>query len=123
MHTSLFKWNAGSLLAFGGLTIIAVASTLSIAAASAGFCAGEVAEFRGSLPHDKNGEPAFVGTAPQTIGAQLGHQPTRESVEHAKKQAQIRIAGFLAQAEALDAEGKRSECRDAFAKAKRSILD
>lgn len=73
--------------------------------------------------HDKNGEPTFGGTAPQTIGAQLGHQPTRESVERTKKQTQIRIAAILTQAEALDSEGKRSECKDALAKAKRSILD
>src|ERR1700719_1858465 len=67
---------------------------------------------------DKNGEPTFVGTAPQSIAAQLEHQPTRESVEHAKKQAQAQILMVVTQAEALDSEGKKSECRNALAKAK-----
>ncbi len=102
---------------YGALGIIAMASTLHIAAASAGPCAREIAEFRSSLPPEKHGEPTFVGTAPQAIGAQLGRQPTRESVERAMKQAQAQIVAVLAQAEALDSEGKRSECRVAIAKA------
>ena len=102
----------------GALGIIALASTLCIATASAGPCAGEIADFRNSLSRDKNGEPTFVGTAPQSIAAQLEHQPTHESVEHAKKQAQAQILMVVTQAEALDSEGKKSECRNALAKAK-----
>jgi hypothetical protein len=60
--------------------------------------------------------PSF--TAPQSIAAQLEHQPTHESVEHAKKQAQAQILMVVTQAEALDSEGKKSECRNALAKAK-----
>ena len=103
---------------YGALGIIALASTLCIATASAGPCAGEIADFRSSLSRDKNGEPTFIGTAPQSIGAQLEHQPTRESVEHAKKQAQAQILMVVTQAEALDSAGKQSECRNALAKAK-----
>jgi hypothetical protein len=65
-----------------------------------------------------NGEPTFIGTAPQSIGAQLEHRPTRESLEHAKKQAQAQILMVVTQVEALDSEGKQSECRNALAKAK-----
>jgi hypothetical protein len=104
--------------AYGALGIIAIALTLRIATASAGPCSGEIADFRSSLSRDENGEPAFIGTAPQSIGAQLEHQPTRESVEHAKKQAQAQILMVVTQAEALDSEGKKSECRNALAKAK-----
>jgi hypothetical protein len=103
---------------YGALGIIALASTLCIATASAGPCAGEIADFRSSLSRDKNGEPTFIGTAPQSISAQLEHQPTRESVEHAKKQAQVQILMVVTQAEALDSEGKKSECTNALAKAK-----
>jgi hypothetical protein len=74
--------------------------------------------FRSSLSRDENGEPTFIGTAPQSIAAQLEHQPTRESVERAKKQAQTQILMVVTQAEALDSEGKKSECRNALAKAK-----
>jgi hypothetical protein len=104
--------------AYGALGIFAIASTLHIAIASAGPCGREIADFRGSLSQGKNGEPTFVGTAPQSIGAQLEHQPTRESVEHARKQAQAQILLVVTQAEALDSEGKQSECRNALAKAK-----
>jgi hypothetical protein len=78
----------------------------------------EIADFRNSPSRDKNGEPTFVGTAPQSIAAQLEHQPTRESVDHAKKQAQAQILIVVTQAEALDSEGKKSECRNALTKAK-----
>ncbi len=103
---------------YGALGIIAIASTLRIATASAGPCAGEIADFRSSLSRDKNGEPTFIGTAPQSIGAQLAHQPTRQSVERAKKQAQAQILTVVTQAEVLDSEGKQSECRNALTKAK-----
>jgi cyanate permease len=103
---------------WGALAIIAIASTLRIAAASAGPCAGEIADFRSSLSRDKNGDLTFVPAAPQTIGAQLAHQPTRQSVERAKKQAQAQLLTVVAQAEALDSEGKQGECRNALAKAK-----
>jgi hypothetical protein len=106
------------VLKYGALGIITIASTLHIATAIAGPCAREITDFRSSLPHSKNGEATFVGTAPQSIDAQLEHQPTRESVERAKKQAQALIMTVLAQAEALDSEGKRTECRDAIAKAR-----
>jgi hypothetical protein len=110
MRCAIPKW--------GALGIVAIALALSIATASAGPCAGEIAEFQNALPRDKNGDPTFVGTAPQSIDAQLEHQPTRVSVERAKKQAQTQILTVLAQAEALDSEGKRGECRDAIARAR-----
>jgi hypothetical protein len=62
--------------------------------------------------------PPFIGTAPQSIGAQLEHQPTRESVEHAKKQARAQILMVVTQAETLDSEGKQRECWNTLAKAK-----
>ncbi len=97
---------------------IAIAGMLRVATGNASPCSGQIAEFRGSLPHDANGRPTFVGSAPQSIAAQLEHQPTRESVERAKKQSQAQLFTVLAQAEALDLEGKRRECLGAFAKAK-----
>jgi hypothetical protein len=100
------------------VAIVAIMSILNIETANAGACAGEIAEFQNALPRDENGEPTFVGSAPQSIGAQLEHQPTPVSVERAKKQAQSGIFTVLAQAEALDSEGKPSACRDAIARAK-----
>jgi hypothetical protein len=107
---------------YGALGVIAIASTLRIATASAGPCAGEIADFRSSLSRDNNGEPTFIGTAPQSIGAQLEHRPTRESLEHAKKQAQAQILMVVTQVEALDSEGKQSECGNARAKTKLLLI-
>jgi hypothetical protein len=101
-----------------GASGIAIVSMLHVETATAALCAGQIAEFRGSLPHDRNGELTFVSTARQSIAAQLGHQPTRESVERAKKESQAQILAILEQAEALDLDGKRKECFDAFARAK-----
>jgi hypothetical protein len=71
---------------------------------------------------DRNGEPIFVGTAPQSIATQLEHRATRESVERAKKQSRVQVLAVLARAEARDLEGERKECFYAFAKA-RLMLD
>jgi hypothetical protein len=100
------------------VVIVAIVSILSIGTASAGPCAREIAEFENALPLDENGVPMFVGTAPQSIGAQLEHQPTPISVERAKREAQSQIFKALAQAQALDLQGRPSECRDAIARAK-----
>jgi len=105
-------------LRHGAGGIIAMASILHIPTANAGPCAGEIAEFQSSLPRDKNGELSFIASMPQSIDAQLAHQPTRESVERAKRDAQSQIMRVLAQAEALDSEGRRNECGDAIARAK-----
>jgi hypothetical protein len=101
-----------------GAVAVAIAGMLRVATANASPCTGQIAEFRGALPHDGDGRPTFVGSAPQSIAAQLERQPTRDSVERAKKQSQTQLLTVLAQAETLDSEGRRRECLDAFARAK-----
>jgi hypothetical protein len=103
---------------YGTLAIVAIVSILNIGTASAGPCTEEIAKFQNALPRDENGEPTFISSAPQSIGAQLEHQPTQISVERAKKEAQSQIFKALAQAQALDSQGRPSECRDAIARAK-----
>lgn len=98
--------------------VFAIISLAPALPASAGPCGEEVAAFRQTLPLNQKGAPAAVGTAPQTVGAQLGHQPTPETVERARQDAQSEVATVLAQAETLDAAGKQDECRDALARAK-----
>lgn len=100
-----------------GFAALVIASALSIAPAIAGPCSVEVAQFRASLP-PQNDADATVGSAPQTLAAQLGHQPTQASVEQARKNAQASVATTLAEADKLDAEGNQSACEDALARAK-----
>ena len=98
--------------------IFAIASASSVLPASAGPCGEEVAAFRQTLPLNQKGAPVVVGTAQQTVGAQLGHQPTPETVARAEQSAQSEVAAVLAQADAFDAAGKQSQCRATLAKAK-----
>jgi hypothetical protein len=95
--------------------IFATVSLVAVAPANAGPCAEDIAAFRRSLPQDQNG--AF-GTAPQSVSAQLRHQPTPETVARAKQSAQAEVTAVLARAEAFDSAGKQGECQDEFAKAK-----
>jgi hypothetical protein len=103
------------------LASVALALSLTLpvgAAARAGSCADKVAALRASLQQTGNRGGAFVGTAPQSVDAQLEHQPTPASVERAKKNASARIEALLAQAERLDALGEPRECERALQTAK-----
>jgi hypothetical protein len=96
------------------------ALALDIAAAHAGPCSEEIAslqEAAGQLVYNPHAGPS----APQSIGAQLGRQPTPESVRRAHGEAQSRLAAALAHAEALDAEGKQALCMQAVTDAKRLL--
>jgi hypothetical protein len=107
-----------STLNLGGAAIVmiaSIASTAATASASAGLCGEEIAKLRQSLPRGEDGALAFVGSGTQTIDAQLGHQPTVESVERAKKLARARILAMLAQAEALDLKGDQRGCGETIA--------
>jgi hypothetical protein len=98
--------------------VIALAASLGAAPASAGPCAAKVAQLRASLGQAAGGGTAVVGSAPQSIDAQLEHQPTPASVERAEKNAKAEIFAVLAQAESLDAQGRQHACRQALRKAR-----
>jgi hypothetical protein len=51
-----------------------------------------------------------VASAPESVGAMLHHQPTRDSVAKAEIESVKRIETSLATARDLRSEGKRSEC-------------
>lgn len=99
---------------------LALAATITVAHAEP--CANEIdrlvtAEAR--LNTQMLGGP----TAPQSIGAQLGHQPTPSSVESARQEAQSRFSSTLARARELAAEGKSAECMEAVTNARRMLVD
>jgi hypothetical protein len=98
--------------------VLAVAASLGATPVSAGPCAAKIAQFRASLGQAPGGETAVVGSAPQSIDAQLEHQPTPASVERAKENAKAQIVAVLARAESLDAQGRQHECRQALRKAR-----
>ncbi len=92
--------------------------SLSIGPAHAGPCTAAIAQFEQAL-RQSGKEPDAGPTARQSIGAQLGHQPTPSSVKRAEERAQTNFAGALARAKRLDARGNRSGCKRALAEARR----
>jgi hypothetical protein len=67
------------------------------------------------------GNPMAKPSLPQSIDAQLHHQPTRESVRRAEENARLRFATILARAKILNAEGKTTECMRSVTEAKRVL--
>ena len=85
--------------------------------AHAGPCTEKIAQFEEAVRQSAK-NPSAGPTAPQSIGAQLGQQPTPSSVKHADVKAQTTFDAALARAKTLDTEGKR-KCTQALAHAKR----
>jgi hypothetical protein len=97
-----------SPIAIGAYLVIHAAS------ASAGPCGDQIAKVEHSLKQHSGA----VGTAPQSIAAQLEHQPTPASVNRAEEHAKGEVERILAEAKKLDAQGEQGECDDALAKAR-----
>jgi hypothetical protein len=51
-----------------------------------------------------------VASAPESVGAMLHRQPTRDSVARAQSETEQRVEALLEAARKLRVEGKRSEC-------------
>src|SRR5262245_10666732 len=73
--------------------------------------------WRKLISQSKN-DPAVGPTASQSIGAQLGHQPTPESVRRAEIDSRAGIDAILSRAKAHDEEGKTTECMELVGTAK-----
>ncbi|MDE1973751.1 MAG: hypothetical protein KGK33_15835 [Hyphomicrobiales bacterium] len=66
------------------------------------------------------GDPGQVGapSGPQSVGAQLHHQPTPSSVDGAETKARDAAAAAIERARAADAAGDAAACERALADAK-----
>jgi hypothetical protein len=90
----------------------------SVAAAMSGPCSNEIADFEQAVRRSA-GNPNAGPMAPQSIGAQLGEQPTPASVRRAQQRAQAAFNATLARAKRLDAGGNDAGCMQALTAAKR----
>jgi hypothetical protein len=98
------------------LTVCA-ALGLGVASAHASPCGDEIARLeRANRQAESN--PDTGPTGPQSIGAQLGHQPTPETVRRAEAASESSFAAILNRAKAFDAQGKSAKCMEAVAAAK-----
>lgn len=75
----------------------------------------QVAELQATTPASGAGTP----TAAQSVGAQLHHQPTRGSVQHAEKTADTQADAELARAKKADAANDAALCTKALEEARR----
>lgn len=98
--------------------IVAAALGLGIASAHAGPCTKSIAQFELAVRQSAN-NPNAGPMAPQSIGPQLGQQPTPGSVKQADAQAQAAFDATMARAKRLDARGNRAGCTRALVAAKR----
>ena len=99
----------------GPLAIIALLSSGSFA--HAGPCTAEIAQIQQQMNAD-NTSVSEGPSAPQTIGAQLGRQPTPATVQSAEREASAFAQAALDNVRKADDSGNAAVCSEALAKFK-----
>ena len=97
-------------------TLVFAASLAGSSPTYAGPCTEAISRFETAV-HRSAATHDVVPTAPQTIGAQLGHQPTPASVGRAEERAQAGFYAVLGRAKTLDAQNDDA-CTQALKQAK-----
>ena len=92
------------------LALLAALAFALPAPALAASCADMVAGAEAYLA----AHPDKAGTRPQTVDAQLQHQPTPKSVAKAKMSSREHLADSLARAKAMQAAGDEAGCQKSF---------
>jgi hypothetical protein len=110
-------WRSAALR---GPTIAAACSILFFTgtAANAGPCTAQIGRLDRQL-RLAGSDPIVGPTAPQTVDAQLHHQPTPSAVQHAKIEANAEADAALERARKADAQGDARACREALGEARR----
>jgi hypothetical protein len=97
--------------------VLALAATKALA----GPCTSDIAAFEATV-RGSQGNPFAGLTAPQSVGAQLEHQPTPASVKQAQERLKSKFAATMARAKRYDAQGNRLGCTRELAAAKRMYI-
>jgi hypothetical protein len=108
---------------YGGFVIAATGAALLCAtdAAWSGPCTAPIAQLARQTnlaASDPAADPEAGPTAPQTVGAQLHHQPTPGEVEHAERVANADADAALDRARKADAAGDADGCNRALEEAR-----
>ena len=93
------------------MIIVLIVLGLGVSLAVASPCSDEIAKLEQAIQQSGN-NPAASPTARQSVGAQLGHQPTPESVRDAELASKKRLVAILKRAKAFAAKGKSKECME-----------
>jgi hypothetical protein len=103
------------------MRLIAIASAaiavMTASSAHAGPCTTDIARAEQQIA--VNGASVAVGpSAPQSLDAQLGHQPTPSTVQGAEQQASAAGQAALNRVRTADAAGNLAACRQALGELK-----
>jgi hypothetical protein len=109
------RWNIRMRPATAVLGISAAVSFWS-PSAHAGPCTASIAQFEQAV-RQSAGNPDAGPLAAQSVGAQLGHEPTSADLKRARGRATAAFNAALTRAKRLDAGGN-ARCADALARAK-----
>jgi hypothetical protein len=90
---------------------------LTATPALAGPCTSDIAQLEASV-RGSQGDPFAGLTARQSVGAQLGHQPTAASTQRAEQRLKSRFSATMARARRYDTQGNRLGCTRELAKAR-----
>jgi hypothetical protein len=112
MKINLRLRNAAALAAPVGLTLV------FIPAAHAGPCTAQISKLELQIKLSAS-NPQVGPSGTQTVGAQLHHQPTPTTVEHAEVKANADADAALDRARKADAAGNASGCHSALIEARR----
>ena len=93
------------------ITAALIGAVLAFAAtnALAGPCTSDIADFEAAI-RSSQGNPLAGLSAPQSVGADLSHQPTPASVAQAQQRLKKRFSATMARAKRYDAQGNRLGC-------------
>src|ERR1700682_1854180 len=89
--------------------------------AQAGPCTADIAQFEAAI-RQSAGDPFAGLTARQSVNAQLGRQPTPQSVHQANERLKSEYSAAMARAKRYDAQGNRSGCTRALNAAKKMYI-
>ncbi len=105
------------------ITTALICAFLAFAATNAlpGPCTSDIADFEAAI-RSSQGNPLAGLTAPQSVGAQLEHQPTPSSVAQAQARLKKTFAATMARAKSYDAQGNRLGCTRELNAAKQMYL-
>jgi hypothetical protein len=98
-----------------------VALWLNTAIAQAGPCTADISQFEATV-HQSAGDPLAGLTARQSVNAQLGHQPTPQSVHQADQRLKSRFSAAMARAKRYDEQGNLPGCARALDAAKKIYI-
>ena len=101
--------------------LVAMTLWLNSGIAQAGPCTADISQFEATV-HQSAGDPFAGLSARQSVGAQLGHQPTPESVHNADQRLRSRFSAVMARAKRYDTQGNRLGCTRALNAAKKIYI-